>query len=169
MDAGIAREVAVQQGTTSMTQARARQRSARTALTPVVPVADGTPQAQSSGDAQPETRAMLVGPDQRALELSYQLDRASNTWVARILDAESGEVVRQVPSKQVLHQLAELSPHPASIARVDPRQGCAPALQPSPRRPPMRQVPGSALPMTGRPGRCPGPNRNGSASEGLAL
>ncbi len=83
----------------------------------MVPVADGTPQARSAGDARPETKAILVGPDQRALELSYQLDRASNTWVARILDADSGEVVRQVPSTRVLHQLAELSHTP----RIDRR------------------------------------------------
>ena len=117
MEVGIAREVAVQQGSTSMMQAAGTAAERLGALTPVVPVAGDAPQAQPAGDAQPETKAVLVGPDQRALELSYQLDRASNTWVARILDADSGEVVRQVPSTRVLYQLAELSHTP----RIDRR------------------------------------------------
>jgi uncharacterized FlaG/YvyC family protein len=105
-----------QQGTTSITQAgTAAERL--DALTPVVPVTDGAPKAENADDAQPQTTALLVGPDRRALELSYQLDRASNTWVARILDADSGEVVRQLPSTRVLHQLAELSHAP----RIDRR------------------------------------------------
>jgi FlaG protein len=116
VEVGIAREVAVQQGTTSITQATGTAAERLGALTPVVPVAADAPQDRPAGDAQPETRAVLVGPDQRALELSYQLDRASNTWVARILDADSGEVVRQVPSTRVLHQLAELS-HATHIDR----------------------------------------------------
>jgi hypothetical protein len=121
MDVGIAREVAVQHGSTPITQATSTATERLAALQPVVAVA---PKAQPpdagaatpAGDAQPETRALLVGQDQRALELSYQLDRASNTWVARILDADSGEVVRQVPSTRVLHQLAELS-HATHIDR----------------------------------------------------
>jgi hypothetical protein len=117
MEAGIAREVAVQQGTTSFTQAAGTAAERLATLTPVVPVADGAAQAAGASDAQPETQAILVGPDRRSLELSYQLDRASNTWVARILDADSGEVVRQVPSTRVLHQLAELSHAP----RIDRR------------------------------------------------
>jgi FlaG protein len=116
-EAGIAREVAVQQGTTSVTQATGTSGERLATLTPVVPVSADAPQGSPAGDGQPETRAVLVGPDQRALELSYQLDRASNTWVARILDADSGEVVRQVPSTRVLHQLAELSHTP----RIDRR------------------------------------------------
>jgi hypothetical protein len=116
-DVGIAREVAVQeQGTTSSTQGTSTAAERLEALTPVVPVADGAPRAQAE-DAPPERQAVRVGPDRRALELSYQLDRASNTWVTRILDADSGEVVRQVPSTRVLHQLAELSQAP----RVDRR------------------------------------------------
>jgi hypothetical protein len=95
-----------------MTQATGTSAERLATLTPVVPVADDAPHGQDAGDAQPETQAILVGPDRRALELSYQLDRASNTWVARILDANSGEVVRQVPSTRVLHQLAELSHAP---------------------------------------------------------
>ena len=112
MEVGIAREVAVQHGSTSITQAAGTATERLGALTPVVSVAADAPQAQPAGDGQPETKAMLVGPDQRALELSYQLDRASNTWVARILDVDSGEVVRQVPSPRVLYQLAELSHTP---------------------------------------------------------
>jgi hypothetical protein len=109
MEVGIAREVAVQHGSTPITQATSKTPERLAALQPVVPVAQDAAAATPAGDAQPETRALLVGQDQRALELSYQLDRASNTWVARILDADSGEVVRQVPSTRVLHQLAELS------------------------------------------------------------
>ena len=76
MEAGIAREVAVQHGTTSITQAGpAAERL--DALTPVVPVVPDAPPVQPAGDGQPETKAILVGPDQRALELSYQLYRAS--------------------------------------------------------------------------------------------
>jgi uncharacterized FlaG/YvyC family protein len=111
----------VQQGSTPITQGTSTDTQRLAALQPVVPVA---PQAQTqdaatarpAADAQPETKAILVSQDQRALELSYQLDRASNTWVARILDADSGEVVRQVPSTRVLHQLAELS-HATRIDR----------------------------------------------------
>jgi FlaG protein len=115
-EASIAREVAVQQGSTSITQATSTATERLATLHPVVPVAQDAAPSTPAEDAQPGTRALLVGPDQRALELSYQLDRASNTWVARILDADSGEVVRQVPSTRVLHQLAELS-HATRIDR----------------------------------------------------
>ena len=40
--------------------------------------------------------------------MHYELDPVTHRWVASILDDNSGEVVRTVPSTQVLHQLAAL-------------------------------------------------------------
>jgi uncharacterized FlaG/YvyC family protein len=113
-------EVAVQQGSTPITQQANDQGQRLSALHPVVPVAQDQGAAQPdqpAQDAQPAAKALLVGADTRALEVHYALDDVANVWVARILDAGSGEVVRQVPSTRVLHQLAELS----HLPRVDKR------------------------------------------------
>ena len=59
MEVGIAREVAVQHGSTSITQAAGTATERLGALTPVVSVAADAPQAQPAGDGQPETKAML--------------------------------------------------------------------------------------------------------------
>jgi uncharacterized FlaG/YvyC family protein len=113
-------EVAVQQGSTPITQQASDQVQRLSALHPVVPVAqdEAADQADESvKETQPAAKALLVGADTRALEVHYALDDVANVWVAHILDAGTGEVVRQVPSTRVLHQLAELS----HLPRVDRR------------------------------------------------
>src|SRR5690348_5831765 len=97
-------EVAVQQGSTPITQQASDQGQRLSALHPVVPVAqddaaDRTDQPdQRTQEARPAAKALLVGADTRALEVHYALDDVANVWVAHILDAGTGEVVRQVPS-----------------------------------------------------------------------
>ena len=73
---------------------------------------------QSPYDAPGGSDVMIVGPDKRSLEVHYALDQIANVWVANVLDRETGEVVRTVPSTRVLHQLAELG---SDRGRVDAR------------------------------------------------
>jgi hypothetical protein len=58
--------------------------------------------------AAPATRAVVVGLDARSLEVHYEFDPIANLWVANVLDEDTGEVVRTVPAKRILHQLAEI-------------------------------------------------------------
>jgi uncharacterized FlaG/YvyC family protein len=51
------------------------------------------------------------------IEVHYAFDRVANLWVASLLDANTGEVVRTVPATRILHQLAELQ-HPSVDARA---------------------------------------------------
>src|SRR5579862_6478750 len=76
----------------------------------VTPVDPGTSTAAAKDDPS-TTRAAVVGPDQRSIEVHYEFDRVANLWVANLLDATTGEVVRTVPATRILHQLAELQ-HP---------------------------------------------------------
>ena len=87
-------------------------------LTPVVPLARHvTPDANA---AQPNSFDLPVtggGDDERALSVRYQLDVVTHRWVASVMDDNTGEVVRTVPSTQVLHQLAALR-HPSLDLRA---------------------------------------------------
>ncbi len=47
--------------------------------------------------------------------MRYELDVVTHRWVASIMDDTSGEVVRTVPSTQVLHQLAALRRPPLDV------------------------------------------------------
>jgi hypothetical protein len=79
------------------------------ALTAVVPLAP--PEVNPEKPGQPGSIELAVtgtGPDDRSLSVQYQLDPVTHRWVASIMDDSSGEVVRTVPSTQVLHQLAAL-------------------------------------------------------------
>jgi hypothetical protein len=81
-----------------------------------------SPAVRAGGATRPgaddaATRAVVVGPDYRSLEVHYEFDRVANRWVANLLDAESGEIVRTVPATRVLHQLAEMQ-HPHVDARA---------------------------------------------------
>jgi hypothetical protein len=85
------------------------------AVTPVDPSkSDAAPKSDPSATA---THAAIVGPDQRTIEVHYEFDRVANLWVANLLDADTGEVVRTVPATRILHQLAELQ-HPKVDARA---------------------------------------------------
>jgi hypothetical protein len=55
------------------------------------------------------------GPDERALSVHYDLDVVTHRWIASIMDDTTGEVVRTVPSTQVLHQLAALRRPPLDL------------------------------------------------------
>ena len=80
------------------------------ALAAVVPV----PRPEAAQAERPIDHARSSSPspararDERSLSVHYELDPVTHRWVASILDDSSGEVVRTVPSTQVLHQLAAL-------------------------------------------------------------
>jgi hypothetical protein len=78
-------------------------------LTAVVPVA--RPEAEQATSDRPRAIELAVtgaGAGERSLSVHYELDPVTHRWIASILDDSSGEVVRTVPSTQVLHQLAAL-------------------------------------------------------------
>jgi hypothetical protein len=86
------------------------------ALTAIVPLA--RPEHVPAASGQPSTFGLpVVGgtADERALSVRYELDVVTHRWVASIVDDDSGEVVRTVPSKQVLHQLAALRRPPLDL------------------------------------------------------
>jgi hypothetical protein len=116
---GIAKEGAVHAITANSTT-QITQSAADAAVPPLHSVAQvgaqpaaGGQQSQG-GNGSSTTRAIVVGPDARSLQVHYEFDRVANLWVANLLDPQNGEVVRTVPATRVLHQLAELT-HP----RVD--------------------------------------------------
>src|SRR5450432_1441258 len=79
------------------------------ALTAVVPLVRPEPQDPTS--ERPPSIGLAVtgaGAGERSLSVHYELDPVTHRWIASILDDSSGEVVRTVPSTQVLHQLAAL-------------------------------------------------------------
>jgi hypothetical protein len=83
------------------------------ALTTIVPLAQSEPtSARSSAFELPVTGG---GVDERALSVRYELDVVTHRWIASIMDDTTGEVVRSVPSKQVLHQLAALRRPPLDL------------------------------------------------------
>jgi hypothetical protein len=83
------------------------------ALTAIVPLAKSDPtSARSSSFALPVTGG---GADERALSVRYELDVVTHRWIASIMDDDTGEVVRTVPSTQVLHQLAALRRPPLDL------------------------------------------------------
>lgn len=86
------------------------------ALTTVVPLA--RPDARGATTAQRGSVDLEVvggGAGERALSVRYELDVVTHRWVASIVDDDSGEVLRSVPSKQVLHQLAALRRPPTDL------------------------------------------------------
>jgi uncharacterized FlaG/YvyC family protein len=79
------------------------------ALTTIVPLARR--ERADATERQPNAFELGVegsGVDERDLSVRYELDVVTHRWVASIVDDHSGEVVRTVPSTQVLHQLAAL-------------------------------------------------------------
>jgi hypothetical protein len=83
------------------------------ALTVVVPHAPA-----ASGERAAQSLALPIvsaEPNERALSVHYRLDQVTHRWVASIMDDHSGEVVRTVPSTQVLHQLAALRRPPLDL------------------------------------------------------
>lgn len=79
------------------------------ALTAVVPLAQSQPKGATTERSRSIELAVAgAGADERSLSVHYELDPVTHRWVASILDDNSGEVVRTVPSTQVLHQLAAL-------------------------------------------------------------
>ena len=87
-------------------------------LTPVVPLA--RPVTPDPSAPQANSFALPVsggGADERSLSVRYQLDVVTHRWVASVMDDDTGEVVRTVPSTQVLHQLAALR-HPSLDLRA---------------------------------------------------
>jgi len=84
------------------------------ALTPVVPLARPEP----ADTAKPDSFELSVtgaAADERALSVRYELDTVTHRWIASIMDDSSGEVVRTVPSTQILHQLAALRRPPLDV------------------------------------------------------
>jgi hypothetical protein len=83
------------------------------ALTAIVPLA-----RPEQSEARGSSFALAVtggGADERALSVRYELDVVTHRWVASIMDDSTGEVVRTVPSKHVLHQLAALRRPPLDL------------------------------------------------------
>ena len=90
---------------------------------PIVPLARARqPPARRADGRADRARRHRRGRDERSLSVHYELDPVTHRWVASILDDNSGEVVRTVPSTQVLHQLAALAPPVARPARMTVRR-----------------------------------------------
>lgn len=84
------------------------------ALTAVVPVARPEP-SDSTRTNSFELAVTGTADDERSLSVRYELDAVTHRWVASIMDDTSGEVVRTVPSTQILHQLAALRRPPLDV------------------------------------------------------
>src|SRR5882757_5596721 len=82
-------------------------------LTAIVPLArPAVPDAKSAPAKSLELPVTGTAHDERSLSVRYQLDTVTHRWVASVMDDKTGEVVKTVPSTQVLHQLAALR-HPS--------------------------------------------------------
>jgi hypothetical protein len=79
--------------------------------TPVVPLARRD-QPTHPSPALPVTGTQAPARD---LAVQYALDRDTQRWVATIVDQASGQVITTVPSRQVLHLLAELRHTPIDL------------------------------------------------------
>jgi hypothetical protein len=113
----IAKEVAMHAEHTAPAATTARSDGAArlTAIVPLVRPASGDEKA-----AHPNSLELPVtgsGVDERALSVRYELDVVTHRWIASVMDDNTGEVVKTVPSTQVLHQLAALR-HPALDLRA---------------------------------------------------
>jgi hypothetical protein len=111
----IAKEAAMHAEHTVVAASHPRPAGAH-ALTAIVPLA--APEHTAKTSAEQSTFALPVvgtAADERALSVRYELDVVTHRWVASIVDDDSGEVVRTVPSKQVLHQLAALRRPPLDL------------------------------------------------------
>jgi FlaG protein len=87
-------------------------------LTAIVPLARPTgPDAKSAPPKSLELPVTGTRHDERSLSVRYELDAVTHRWVASVMDDTTGEVVKTVPSTQVLHQLAALR-HPALDLRA---------------------------------------------------
>jgi len=87
-------------------------------LTTIVPLARSKEhEATAATSSSFELPVSGGGAGERALSVRYELDVVTHRWVASIVDDHSGEVVRTVPSTQVLHQLAALR-HPSVDLRA---------------------------------------------------
>ena len=87
--------------------------------TAVVPVArPEQPDPKQPDPKKPNVFELAVAgtaDDECSLSVRYELDAVTHRWVASIMDDASGEVVRTVPSKQILHQLAALRRPPLDV------------------------------------------------------
>jgi hypothetical protein len=111
----IAKEAAMHTEHTAVTASNARPGGTH-ALTTIVPL--DRPEHSGATLPQPGSFALPVagsGGDERSLSVLYELDVVTHRWIASIVDDHSGEVVRTVPSKQVLHQLAALRRPPLDL------------------------------------------------------
>lgn len=82
-------------------------------LTAIVPLA--RPDRPDARSGSLELAVTGSAADERALSVRYELDVVTHRWIASIMDDVTGEVVRTVPSTQVLHQLAALRRPPVDV------------------------------------------------------
>jgi hypothetical protein len=113
----IAKEVAMHAEHTAQAGSTARSDGAPP-LTAIVPLARlATPDVKAAHPKSLELPVTGTGHDERSLSVRYELDAITHRWVASVMDDKTGEVVKTVPSTQVLHQLAALR-HPALDLRA---------------------------------------------------
>ena len=85
-------------------------------LTAIVPLArPAEPDAKSGRPNSLELPVTGTGHEERSLSVRYELDSVTHRWVASVMDDTTGEVVKTVPSTQVLHQLAALRHPPVDL------------------------------------------------------
>jgi hypothetical protein len=111
----IAKEAAMHTQDTALARSTARP-GGTPALTALVPLArPEEPGASAARSSSFELAVTGGGVDERALSVRYELDVVTHRWIASIMDDHTGEVVRTVPSRQVLHQLAALRRPPLDL------------------------------------------------------
>jgi hypothetical protein len=64
---------------------------------------------QSAGDAGWFEVPVLDDGPSAVITVRYALDQVARTWVAHLFDAESGEMLREVPATDYHHQMAVLA------------------------------------------------------------
>ena len=84
-------------------------------LPPLERLAPRPDAAAAAADEQPEADAgwfdvpVLDDGPSAVITVRYALDQVARTWVAHLFDAESGEMLRQVPATDYHHQMAYLT------------------------------------------------------------
>jgi hypothetical protein len=64
---------------------------------------------QSAADAAWFDVPVLDGGPTAIITVRYALDQVARTWVAHLFDAETGEMLREVPATDYHHQMAALA------------------------------------------------------------
>ncbi len=95
----------IDSATPAITAALSQERSTRPAIVPPPPA---TPSGDEAADGNKATKEALVEPIQRINDvmrprgLEFDISEQSARIITRVIDRETGDVIRQIPAEEVL-------------------------------------------------------------------